>query len=84
MCFSRRPLPLLAALCGLATLFALPALAGSLHGDATPRPFSQPAPLAQELRRRSDDLVPLAGSTGLDRLIRHARFLTQAAIVRQH
>ena len=54
MCFSRRPLPLLAALCGLATLFALPALAGSLHGDATPRPFSQPAPLAQELRHKME------------------------------
>ena len=71
MCFSRRPLPLLAALCGLATLFALPALAGSLHGDATPRPFSQPAPLAQELRHKMEH--PLVRE--LQVRLRHAKYL---------
>ncbi len=71
MCFSRRPLPLLAALCGLATLFALPALAGSLHGDATPRPFSQPAPLAQELRHKMEH--PMVRE--LQVRLRHAKYL---------
>ena len=71
MCFSRRPLPLLAALCGLATLFALPALAGSLHGDATPRPFSQPAPLTLELRHKMEH--PLVRE--LQVRLRHAKYL---------
>ncbi len=71
MCFSRRSLPLLAALCGLATLFALPALAGSLHGDATPRPFSQPAPLTLELRHKMEH--PLVRE--LQVRLRHAKYL---------
>ena len=71
MAFSMRQLTLALALCGLATLFALPALAGSLHGDATPRPFSQPAPLAQELRHKMEH--PLVRE--LQVRLRHAKYL---------
>ncbi|MBS0509451.1 MAG: peptidoglycan-binding protein [Proteobacteria bacterium] len=48
-----------------------PALAGSLHADAEQRPFSRPAPLAQELRYKMES--PLVRE--LQVRLRHAKYL---------
>lgn len=71
MFLPRRHHALLAALLGLGALVALPSQAGSLHVEAGPRPFSQPAPLAQELRHKMES--PLVRE--LQVRLRHAKYL---------
>ena len=66
-----RPGPLAAALVGLGCLLSRPAWAGSPHEAPTPRPFSQPAPLAQELRHKMQS--PLVRE--LQVRLRHAKYL---------
>ncbi|MBS0294191.1 MAG: peptidoglycan-binding protein [Proteobacteria bacterium] len=65
------PRPLLATLFGLGLFLSLPARAGSLHEAAPPRPFSQPAPLAQQLRYKMES--PLVRE--LQVRLRHAKYL---------
>ncbi len=67
----RFPRALLAALWGLGALVSLPAQAGSLHDAPAPRPFSQPRPLAQELRYKMES--PLVRE--LQVRLRHAKYL---------
>lgn len=71
MFLPRRPHPLLAALLGLGFVLSLPARASSPHETAAPRPFSQPAPLAQELRYKMQS--PLVRE--LQVRLRHAKYL---------
>ena len=66
-----RPGPLATALVGLGCLLSRPACAGSPHEAPTPRPFSQPAPLAQELRHKMQS--PLVRE--LQVRLRHAKYL---------
>jgi len=71
MSMSLRSCTLLATLAALGMYLPLPAQAGSQHEAVAPRPFSQPAPLAQELRYKMES--PLVRE--LQVRLRHAKYL---------